>query len=123
MSRNVIFVAIGGMLGALARYAAVDAIAVLLPFTFPTGTFVVNVVGSFVMGAAVGISERYMIQAEWRIFLTAGFCGGFTTMSSFAFENVTLLIDRYYGTFAVYSIATFIVCLTAAFLGFVLTRP
>ena len=122
MSRSVIFVAIGGMLGAVARFGAVEAIASLLPFTFPTGTFAVNIVGSFVMGAAVGMSERYMIQAEWRIFLTAGFCGGFTTMSAFAFENVTLLIDRYYGTFAVYSIATFIACLAAAFLGFVLTR-
>jgi len=123
MSRSVIFVAIGGMLGAVARFAAVEAIAGLLPFTFPTGTFAVNIIGSFVMGAAVGVSERYMIQAEWRIFLTAGFCGGFTTMSSFAFENVTLLIDRYYGTFAVYSITTFVACLAAAFLGFVLTRP
>lgn len=123
MSRSLVFVAIGGMLGAIARFAAVEAIAVLLPFTFPTGTFVVNIAGSFVMGAAVGISERYLIQADWRIFLTAGFCGGFTTMSSFAFENVTLLIDRYYGTFAIYSAATFAACLGAAFLGFVVTRP
>lgn len=123
MSRSVIFVAIGGMLGAVARFAAVELIAVLFPVTFPTGTFVVNILGSLVMGAAVGVSERYMIPADWRVFLTAGFCGGFTTMSSFAFENVTLLIDRYYGTFAIYSTATFLACLGAAFLGFVMTRP
>lgn len=123
MSRSVIFVAIGGMLGAVARFGVVELIASFLPFTFPTGTFAVNVVGSFIMGAAVGISERYFIQPNWRVFLTAGFCGGFTTMSSFAFENVTLLIDRYYVTFAVYSTATFLACLGAAFLGFVLTRP
>ncbi|MBX7060497.1 MAG: fluoride efflux transporter CrcB [Pyrinomonadaceae bacterium] len=123
MSRSVIFVAIGGMLGAVARFGAVELIASFLPFTFPTGTFAVNVVGSFIMGAAVGISERYFIQPDWRVFLTAGFCGGFTTMSSFAFENVTLLIDRYYVTFAAYSTATFLACVGAAFLGFVLTRP
>ncbi|KXK02363.1 MAG: camphor resistance protein CrcB [Acidobacteria bacterium OLB17] len=123
MNRGLIFVALGGMLGAVARFASVEAIAALLPYTFPSGTFIVNIVGSFVMGAAVGTSERFLIQADWRIFLTAGFCGGFTTMSSFAFENVTLLIDRYYGTFAIYSIATFAACLAAAFLGFVLTRP
>ena len=123
MSRSVLFVAIGGMLGCVARFLSVSFVVNLLPYSFPFGTFAVNVFGCFVMGAAVGFSERYIwIHHDWRMFLTAGFCGGFTTFSAFAFENVELLIDKFYWTFAAYSIASFVLCLVAAFVGLLLTR-
>lgn len=123
MSRNILFVAIGGMIGCITRFLSVSLVVYLLPYTFPFGTFAVNVLGCFVMGAAVGLSERYVwIHQDWRMFLTAGFCGGFTTFSAFAFENVELLIDRHYWTFAMYSITSFVLCLAAAFVGLVLTR-
>lgn len=123
MSRNILFVAIGGMLGSVGRFLLVSLIVNLLPYTFPFGTFFVNVVGCFVMGAAVGLAERHLwFHDEWRIFLTAGFCGGFTTFSAFAFENVELLLDKSYGTFAAYSAASFVVCILAALTGLMLTR-
>lgn len=123
MSRSIIFVAIGGMIGSVCRFLAVGLIVNLLPFAFPFGTFVVNIVGCFVMGASVGLAERYLwIHHDWRMFLTAGFCGGFTTFSAFAFENVELLLDKNYATFAGYSVASFVVCLAAAFAGLALTR-
>ena len=122
-SRTILFVAIGGMLGSVCRYLMVTAVVSLLPFAFPFGTLVVNILGSFVMGAAVGLAEHYLwMQHDWRIFLTAGFCGGFTTFSAFAFENVELLIDKNYLTFGVYSFSSFVLCLGAAFLGLVVTR-
>ena len=123
MSRNILFVALGGMLGSVGRFLLVSLTVYLLPFTFPLGTLVVNILGCFVMGAAVGMAERYLwFHHEWRIFLTAGFCGGFTTFSAFAFENVELLLDKNYGTFAAYSIASFVLCILSAFIGLILTR-
>ena len=123
MSRNILFVALGGMLGSVGRFLVVSFTVYLLPFTFPFGTLAVNILGCFVMGAAVGMAERYLwFHHEWRIFLTAGFCGGFTTFSAFAFENVELLLDKNYGTFAAYSIASFVLCILSAFIGLILTK-
>ena len=123
MSRSILFVAVGGMIGSVCRFLSVAFVVSLLPFTFPFGTFLVNLVGCFVMGASVGLAERYIgMHHDWRIFLTAGFCGGFTTFSAFAFENVELLLDKNYGTFAAYTVASFIFCLIAAFVGLILTR-
>ncbi|MEO8041046.1 MAG: fluoride efflux transporter CrcB [Acidobacteriota bacterium] len=123
MSRNILFVALGGMLGSVGRFLLVSLVVGFLPYTFPFGTFFVNIVGSFVMGAAVGVAERYVwFHHDWRIFLTAGFCGGFTTFSAFAFENVELLLDKNYGMFAAYSIASFVLCIAAALAGLMLTR-
>ena len=123
MSRSIFFVAIGGMIGSVCRFLGVSLVVQLFPFAFPTGTFVVNILGCLVMGAAVGLAERYVwMHHDWRMFLTAGFCGGFTTFSAFAFENVELLLDKNYSTFAGYSIASFMLCLAATFLGLVLTR-
>lgn len=123
MIRNILFVAIGGMLGSVGRFLIVSLVVNLLPYTFPFGTFLVNVAGCFVMGAAVGTAERHTwFHQDWRVFLTAGFCGGFTTFSAFAFENVELLLDKNYGTFAAYGIASFVVCFAAALAGLMLFR-
>jgi CrcB protein len=123
MSRNIFFVALGGMLGSVGRYLSVSGIVYLLPYKFPLGTFIVNILGSFVMGCTVGFAERNLwFDQEWRVFLTAGFCGGFTTFSAFAFENVELLLDKSYGTFAVYSIGSVTLCILAALAGLILIR-
>jgi CrcB protein len=123
MSRSLLYVAVGGMIGSVCRFVSVSFIVSLLPFTFPFGTFLVNVVGCFAMGAAVGLAERYIwIHHDWRMFLTAGFCGGFTTFSAFAFENVELLLAKNYATFAAYALASFVFCLLAAFVGLIATR-
>ena len=123
MGRDIFFVAIGGMVGSVSRFVLSGWTVSLLPYTFPFGTFLVNILGCFVMGAVVGFAERSLwLNHGWRIFLTAGFCGGFTTFSAFAFENVQLLLDKNYGTFVAYSTLSFVLCLVAALAGLTVTR-
>lgn len=124
MNRSLLFVALGGMIGSVCRFLVVSFAARLLPSSFPFGTFAVNLIGCFAIGAVAGLAERYAwLDQEWRVFLMAGLCGGFTTFSAFAFENLELLLARDYRTFAAYSLATFVLCLVSVFCGLTATRP
>jgi len=123
MTRNILFVAIGGMLGSVLRYLLSTLMVGLLPYPFPFGTFVVNLIGCFVMGATVSYAERSLwFNQEWRIFITVGLCGGFTTFSAFALENITLLLDKNYLAFAAYVFASVVLGTGAALAGFLLVR-
>jgi CrcB protein len=123
MNRNVFIVAAGSMLGGVGRYLLSLAIAQAYVSAFPWGTFVVNALGCFAVGCFYGLAERSAwFSADLRLLLTVGFCGGFTTFSSFAYENVWLLESRNYLTFALYSVASLIIGFAAAYVGLVLTR-
>jgi CrcB protein len=123
MGRNALFVAIGGAVGCVARFLIVSLVAENFPASIPYGTLLVNIVGSLVIGASVGFADRFhWMQHEWRIFLTAGFCGGFTTFSAFALENAQMLIERNYGSFAIYSLLSFALCIAAVFAGMQLAK-
>ena len=123
MKTNIILIAIGGLLGSVARYLSVVYISKLIPNQFPFGTFAVNIIGCLVIGIIYGISLRYLwLTPEWRLFLATGFCGGFTTFSAFALENVQLLQQSNYTTFALYSTTSFILGLAAVFAGLLLTK-
>jgi CrcB protein len=87
-------VAIGGLVGSVARYWLSGTTQTWTGSGFPSGTFVVNVLGSFVIGLVTVLSlERGAIDDDLRILLTSGFCGGFTTMSTFSYETLALLRD------------------------------
>ena len=86
---------------------------------FPLGTFVVNITGSFVLGFIM----RYALQTEMfspatRALLTTGFCGGYTTFSTFSYETALMVQDREYGRVAWYVGASVAVALAGTFLGF-----
>ncbi len=82
-----VMIAIGGALGSMARFAAVGYLTPMLNVRFPIGTFVVNIVGSFLIGVAyVVIEEKAIIPSEWRLFFITGILGGFTTFSTFSLE-------------------------------------
>ena len=93
MSRALL-VAVGGMVGSLARYWIAGAVQQAGGSTFPFGTLVVNLVGSLIIGVVINLSlERGAISPETRLLLATGFCGGFTTMSTFSYETLALIAD------------------------------
>src|SRR5262249_3101573 len=111
-------VAIGGLVGSVARYWLSGAVQDVTGHTFPSGTLAVNVVGSFVIGLVMALSvERGLLGDEWRILLTTGFCGGFTTMSTFSYETLALLRDGE-NLLALWNVTgSFVACVGAAWLG------
>lgn len=88
---NVLLVAVGGAIGAAARYLAGLWIAGRFGADFPWGTFFVNVTGSFLIGMILVLVERGMLPPGARLFLAVGVLGGYTTFSSFSYETLQLL--------------------------------
>ena len=118
MNRNVFIVAVGSMLGGVARYLCALGIARSVTTAFPYATFAVNISGCLVIGLVYGFAERFdWFSADLRLFLATGFCGGFTTFSAFAYENMQLLQDKDYLTFAAYSGLSFVLGLGATYIG------
>ncbi len=92
MIRNILLVGLGGSLGSILRYLCQKWIYYLYPHPYPWGTFAVNLGGCLVIGILFGLSEKTsVLSPEWKLLLTTGFCGGFTTFSTFAYENMMLL--------------------------------
>jgi len=116
-------VAIGAALGGVARYYLASALQQRLGATFPWGTLVVNVSGSLLLGVLIRYAlATPTVSVEMRALLTTGFCGGYTTFSTYSYETATLLEDGQYGRAGVYALASVVVALGATFAGFVLAR-
>ncbi len=119
MLRNFILVGLGGMVGSVLRYLA--AVLIKHP-SFPLSTFIVNFAGSFIIAAVLGISlKNQVFDQNWRVFLTTGVCGGFTTFSTFSVESFQLLQQQRYATFALYIGLSLVAGIAAVFSGFWLT--
>jgi fluoride exporter len=92
---NYLYVTFGAAIGGALRYWLSGAVYKILPETFPYGTFTVNFIGSFILGIIMlYFNERELISQELRLFLTVGFCGGFTTFSTFSLETFNLLKNQ-----------------------------
>lgn len=123
MLRIILLVGAGGFLGSVARYLASKYIQQSLLSPFPFGTFWVNILGCFLIGLFYGLSERSgFMTNELRLFLTVGFCGGFTTFSTFANENMGLLRDGAFLYFALYTGLSVFFGLVAVYLGNLTTK-
>lgn len=91
MVKSLLIAGFGGFVGTVFRFLITRYIQGSYISVFPWGTFIVNISGSFLIGIFLGISEkRNFMSPEWRIFLTVGICGGFTTFLSLTTKTVCL---------------------------------
>ena len=91
MIKNILLVAFGGAVGSVLRYLVSKWLQEASAVAFPVGTLVVNVVGCLLIGLIYGASDRWGISGDMRLLLTVGFCGGFTTFSTFMNESLSLM--------------------------------
>ncbi len=116
-------IALGGALGSVLRFAAVGYLTPLFNYRFPLGTFVVNIIGSFLIGVAyVLLVEKTTVPAEWRLFFITGILGGFTTFSAFSLEILQLWQEGHAFNALVYASSSVILGLLMAFVGMALTQ-
>src|SRR5438477_5226707 len=117
---NPIWLFLGGGLGTLARWGASGFIARHWGETFPIGTLVVNVTGSFIIGlfaALTGPEGRWLVPPSFRQFFMLGVCGGYTTFSSFSLQTLTLAEDGEWFKAAANSVLSLVLCLIGVWLG------
>ena len=120
--KQVLLVFLGGGLGSALRYLVGKYLN--SPETgIPYGTFAVNILGSLLIGIILGLAAKNnTLSQNHTLLLATGFCGGFTTFSTFAYENHVFLKSGDFTSFAIYTIASFIVGFLAVFLGLFLVR-
>jgi CrcB protein len=91
--KEMLWIGLGGFLGANARYLLGLWVAARVGTTFPYGTFVINVTGSFVLGVVMGLLDAHVLAPAVRLSLAIGFIGAYTTFSTFTYETLRLIED------------------------------
>jgi fluoride exporter len=118
MIKSLLIVALGGGIGSMLRYLCQKWLSENYPHPFPWGTFIVNLVGCFLIGVIYAVSEKTSaLTPQTRLFLATGFCGGFTTFSAFAFENMNLLRTGDVSYFLIYSMGSVLLGIAGVFGG------
>ena len=122
MSYSWVLIGVGGGAGAVGRYFLQQYVQGRWPLAWPIGTGVVNAAGCLLAGLLLGLLERYGLAPAWRLLLLTGVCGGFTTFSAFALENVALLRAGHLGLAAAYAGGSVAAGVLLAAAGYALAR-
>jgi CrcB protein len=107
--RTLLIIGTGGFIGSIFRYLVSYSVQSKLATAFPFGTLSVNILGCFFIGVILSLSEKGGLNADWRMFLATGICGGFTTFSAFSNETFSLMRDGqwiYAGSYVAISLLT-----------------
>ena len=121
--QTILWISIGAIVGANLRYFVGQSVAKLLSSSLPYGTLVINITGSFILGFfLVWTGERVLADPRWRLLIAIGFCGGYTTSSSFAYETFALFEQGRFAASALNVIVTNVLCLLAVVAGAAIAR-
>ena len=122
MIKDIILVGIGSGIGGICRYL----ISLFMGHAqngFPWGTFTVNVAGCLLIGILWGVTSRFQnLSPTFSLFLMVGFCGGFTTFSTFSKEGLTLLQTNHLFLFLLYTLGSVVLGVLAVALGYITTK-
>lgn len=121
--KYLLFIAIGGASGAVARYLLANWVHTLWEGRLPMGTLLVNMVGSFAIGVVyVLLVERELLHPDWRGVVMVGFLGAFTTFSTFSLETISLIEAGHLGHAVAYMLGSAVLCVVMAGLAIQLSR-
>ena len=121
--QEILTISVGAIFGANARYFLSRYCAKLLGPEFPYGTLLINVVGSLIVGFfVIWTTERVLIAPRWRLLVVIGFCGAFTTFSSYAFETMAYFEQGQWTLMFANFLSNNLLCLAAAIAGMALAR-
>ena len=120
---NYLWIALGAVVGACARYFVSTQIARHFSAAFPYGTLLINITGSLVLGFFLVYStERVLLDPRWRLLVAIGFCGSYTTFSSYAFESFALMEQGQWLMTGANILGSNALCLAAVLAGAALAR-
>jgi len=116
--KTAFLVFLGGGIGSLARYSLGKWIGTLHTHYFPFGTLVANILACFALGVVLGLADtRQLLSPSAKIFWAVGFCGGFSTFSTFSGEALSLAQSGFTGSSMAYVLASLLACIAAILLG------
>jgi CrcB protein len=123
MLKNLLIIGSGGFIGSIARYLVSQLNLSISFHSIPVGTLLVNIIGCFLIGFLTGVADKSMIlTTEWRLFLMVGLCGGFTTFSAFANENLMLMHNGQMMAVLLYTALSILLGFLAVYFGYTTTN-
>lgn len=119
MIKNLLLVLLGGGFGSIARYLLSYFFTKNNAINFPWATFIANSVGCLIIGLLFGYIQKNNLQNETlKLLLITGFCGGFTTFSTFSLENIQFIQNQNYNLAIIYTLSSILVGFLAVIIGF-----
>jgi CrcB protein len=123
MLKDFLAISVAAIVGANLRYLLSRLAAIELGSVFPYGTLFINIVGSFIVGFfVIWTTERALVDPRWRLLVVVGFCGSFTTFSSYAFETMSYFEHGQWGLMLANVLTNNLLCLGGALAGMALAR-
>ena len=123
MIRTILIVGTGGFIGSVLRYLVQYYVEKGMSSSFPLGTLIANIAGSFIIGIVFALAEKgNLLSSEWRVFMAVGLCGGFTTFSAFAYNNFIMIEEQSYMQLLLNIGGNLFLGIVAVYLGLILVR-